>query len=251
MTAFATSADQTSIAYEVAGEGEPIVLIHGFGASRTITWKNTGWYQTIARAGRRLIAVDCRGHGESGKPHDMAAYDEGLMAADIVAVLDALAISRADIMGYSMGGFLSIRIMHDWPERVGRAVLAGIGATYFNYWPQRMEVIAEGLLAPDKTTIVDQEARTFRDFGERAGNDLVALAACIRRPRRVFMPADLEAMRQPVLVVCGELDEVSGPGEPLAKPFPNGRAVVVPKRNHHSTVGDRIYKDAVVDFLSR
>ena len=65
------------------------------------------------------------------------------------------------------------------------------------------------------------------------------------------MPADLEGMRQPVLVVCGELDEVSGPAEPLAKPFPNGGAVVVPKRNHHSTVGDRIYKDAVVDFLSR
>src|SRR6185436_15009720 len=160
-------------AYDTAGEGEPIVLIHGFGASRAITWKNTGWYQTLTRAGRRVLAVDCRGHGESEKPHDVPAYDEGVMAADIVAVLEREGIAQADVMGYSMGGFLTIRLLHDVPQRVRRAVLAGVGATYFNYWPQRMNVIAEALLTEDKGSIVDAEARTFRDFGERAGNDLV------------------------------------------------------------------------------
>ena len=54
----------------------------------------------------------------------------------------------------------------------------------------------------------------------------------------------------PVLVVCGELDDTSGPAEPLAREFPNGRAVTVPRRNHHSTVGDRVYKDTALEFLN-
>jgi len=250
MTAFVSAADGTAIAYETVGQGPPVVLIHGFGASRAITWKNTGWYQTLARAGRRIVAIDCRGHGESGKPHDIPAYDEGLMADDIVAVLEELDIGQADIMGYSMGGYLTIRLMHDRPERAHRAVLAGIGATYFRQMRERAEIIAQGLLAKDPTTITDPVARSFRDFCERAGNDLVALAACIRRPSRAFSASELGRMAHDMLVVCGELDEISGPPEPLAVAFANGRAVVVPRRNHHSTVGDPVYKDAVVDFLS-
>jgi pimeloyl-ACP methyl ester carboxylesterase len=81
------------------------------------------------------------------------------------------------------------------------------------------------------------------------GNDLVALAACIRRPRRVIERAELARMSHPVLVVCGEQDDTSGAPEPLASAFPNGRALVVPRRNHHSTVGDRVYKDAALEFL--
>jgi pimeloyl-ACP methyl ester carboxylesterase len=67
MTEFATAADGTAIAYETLGEGAPVVLVHGFGASRAVTWASTNWYQTLSRAGRRLIAIDCRGHGQSGK----------------------------------------------------------------------------------------------------------------------------------------------------------------------------------------
>jgi pimeloyl-ACP methyl ester carboxylesterase len=249
MTEFASAADGTPIAYESLGEGAPIVLVHGFGASRTITWANTNWYQTLFRAGRRLIAIDCRGHGESGKPHDQPSYEEGRMAADILSVLDVLGIRRADVMGYSMGGYHAIRLMNDSPQRVRRAILAGIGETYFRYSRERAEIIAQGLLAVDPATIVDPEALAFRTFCERAGNDLVALAACIRRPRRVIEPDELARMPHPVLVVCGEQDETSGRPEPLASAFPHGRMLIVPRRNHHSTVGDRVYKDAALEFL--
>ncbi len=249
MTDFASAADGTPIAYETSGEGPPVVLVHGFGASRAITWANTNWYQTLTRAGRRLVAIDCRGHGQSGKPLEPPSYEEGLMASDILAVLAALGIERADIMGYSMGGYLAIRLMHDSPRQVGRVVLAGVGEKYFRASRERAEIIADGLLAGDPSTIIDPEALAFRTFCERAGNDLVALAACIRRPRRVFQPPELGAMPHPVLVVCGELDDTSGPPEPLATAFPNGRALTVPRRNHHSTVGDRLYKDAALEFL--
>src|SRR5687767_14898992 len=130
MTEFASAADGTPIAYEALGEGPPVVLVHGFGASRAITWANTNWYQTLMRAGRCLVAIDCRGHGQSGKPHEPSSYEEGLMASDILAVLETLAIERADIMGYSMGGYLAIRLMHDSPLRLRRVVLAGVGEKY-------------------------------------------------------------------------------------------------------------------------
>lgn len=171
------------------------------------------------------------------------------MAADILSVLDALGTDEAHVMGYSMGGYIAIRLLFDAPVRLRRVVLAGVGQTYFRYSRERAEIIAEGLLAPDPSTITDPEAILFRAFCERAGNDLVALAACMRRERRVFQPAELSAIAHPVLVVCGEQDEASGPPEPLASAFPDGRAVIVPRRNHHSTVGDRMYKDAALDFF--
>ena len=250
MSEFATSPDGAAIAYETLGEGAPVVLVHGFGASRAITWANTNWYQTLSRAGRRLVAVDCRGHGQSGKPHDAPSYEEGRMAGDILAVLDSLGIAQADIMGYSMGGFLAIRLMSDAPQRLRRVVLAGVGEKYFRYSRDRAEVIAQGLLAPDPATIVDTEAIAFRTFCERAGNDLAALAACARRSRRIIESHEMARMPHPVLVVCGELDDTSGPAEPLAREFLNGRAVTVPRRNHHSTVGDRVYKDSALEFLN-
>src|SRR5262245_60380435 len=98
MTRYVTAPDGVKIAYEVSGEGPPIVLVHGFGASRTITWKSTLWIQTLSRAGRQAVAMDCRGHGESGKPHEIEAYEEGGLAADVLAVLDDLGVSSADIM---------------------------------------------------------------------------------------------------------------------------------------------------------
>src|SRR5215471_9187711 len=246
-----TSTDGISIAYETIGAGEPVVLIHGFGASRAITWKNTGWYQTLSGAGRRVIALDCRGHGESGKPHDIAAYDHGLMVSDVLCVLDGLDITEADVMVYSMGGYIAIRAMHDAPKRIRRSVLAGIGERYFRSSPERSEVIAQGLEAKVPAAITDPVAREFRVFCEKAGNDLQALAACMRCPQRLFAPKELRTISHPILLVCGEQDDIAGAPEPLAVSFSNARTVIVPRRNHHSTVGDRVYKDAVLDFLNR
>jgi pimeloyl-ACP methyl ester carboxylesterase len=249
MTEFVSAPDGLPLAYDTLGGGRPVVLIHGFGASRVITWSNTNWYQTLLRVDRRVVAIDCRGHGQSGKPHDPAAYDEARMSEDILTVLDALGIEQADIMGYSMGTYLTIRLLHDSPQRIGRAVLAGMGENYFRYSRAQAEVIAQGLLAEDPATITDPEAIAFRSFCEKAGNDLTALAACMLRERRVFARRELAQISHPVLVVCGELDDTSGPAGPLASAFPRGRAVTVPKRNHHSTVGDCVYKDAALEFL--
>jgi pimeloyl-ACP methyl ester carboxylesterase len=250
MTYYVTASDGTDIAYDCMGEGPPIVLIHGFGANRVITWGNTGWYQTLTRAGHKVIAIDCRGHGESEKPHNRADYNEGRMTTDVIAVLAALEIPEADLMGYSMGAQLAIRFMHDAPGRVRRAVLGGLGENYFRPSEALNETIADGLLAKNPAKITDPVAREFRQFCEKAGDDLVAMAACILRPRRIFTPEELHALPQHVLVVCGEDDTMVGSPEALVRAFQDAKLLRIPKRNHHSTVGDRAYKDAVVAFLA-
>src|SRR4051794_2144986 len=95
------------LAYDVEGEGPAIILVHGFASSRATNWKGPGWYTTLTKAGRRVIALDVRGHGESDKPHEVAAYDEGELARDVVRLMDHLELERPDVMGYSMGGFIT------------------------------------------------------------------------------------------------------------------------------------------------
>ena len=250
MTEFVTSADGVRIAYESVGEGRPILLIHGFASNREINWRKPGWYDWLTRAGFRVVAFDNRGHGESDKPHDIAAYDEGLMVGDALAVLDALKIQAAHMMGYSMGAYLLIRLMHDWPARVGRAVCGGVGGTYFGFWDKRAKKIADAMLAKDPGEIADPLAQEFRRFADRAGDDLEAMAACIQRPRITFTMNELKAVTTPVLFVTGENDDMSGPPERLARVFPNARLEIVPGRDHHRTVGDPVFKQAVTEFLA-
>lgn len=105
----AFDSDGVRIAYDdLAPDGDPeappIVLVHGFASSRANNWRDRGWYETLLESGRRVIAMDCRGHGDSEKPHDPTAYETDVMAADAVRLLDHLGIERADFLGYSMGG---------------------------------------------------------------------------------------------------------------------------------------------------
>ena len=249
VTRFTTSPDGLAIAYDAVGAGPPIVLIHGFAASRAITWRGTLWYDWLTRAGHTVIALDCRGHGESDKPHDAASYDDQKMLGDILAVMAAEDISRADVMGYSMGGYLTINLAHERPDVVTRAVIAGVGENYFSFWAERDKTIAEGLLAKDESEITDPLAQEFRAFAEKGNNDLKALAACMLRRRLSFTASELRMITTPALIAVGELDSIAGLPDPLASVMGNARGLVLPRRNHHSAVGDLVYKRAVKDFF--
>lgn len=249
MTKFAQGNDGVHIAWEEAGEGAPIVLIHGFASDRVQNWRAPGWYETLTGAGRRVIALDCRGHGESGKPHDPAFYGDR-MVDDVVAVMAAAGIDDADVMGYSMGGMLTMGLMMRHPRRVRRGVIAGVGASYFREAGIRRHAIADALEAADPATLTDPVQKQFRLFAGQPGKDLAALAACMRRERTVYTREQLQAWPGPVLVVCGEKDTLTGAPDGLAQAFAQGRAVTVPKRDHMTAVGDKVYKQAVLDFLS-
>ncbi len=248
MRDFVTAPDGIRIAYEVVGEGEPVVLVHGFGASRIQNWRSPGWYETLAGAGYQVVALDCRGHGESDKPHDSSAYGESAMANDTALVLRASGHERAFVMGYSMGGSLVIRLMHDQPQCVRAAVIGGVGSNYFARTNEWRESIARGLLAKD-LSLLSPVQKMFRKFATQPGKDIVALAACMRAPRNHLSREQLDAIAIPALVVCGEADDVSGPAEVLASALRNAGAVTVPRRDHMLTVGDKVYKQAVLSFL--
>jgi pimeloyl-ACP methyl ester carboxylesterase len=257
MTQFVTAPDGVRIAYEVAGEGDPVVLIHGFAAGRGQNWKTPGWYETLDGAGYQVIALDCRGHGESDKPHDSKFYGHDVMARDVLAVMDAAGASTAHVMGYSMGGFIAMHLLLENPERIRKVVIGGVGASYLDRTaavdavsdPERREVTAAGLLEPDKSKITNKTARDFREFADQPGKDRLALAFCMRADRKSFAAEQLSHSMRPVLVVCGENDALTGPPGPLAAAFTDGRAVTVPKRDHMTTVGDKVYKQAVLKFF--
>src|SRR6267142_5028126 len=115
------------IAYLDEGEGDPIVLVHGFASNKEVNWVMPGWTSTLRRDGRRVIALDNRGHGQSTKLYDPAAYHCALMADDVRALLDHLGLSRADVMGYSMGARITAFFALAHPARLRRAVLGGLG----------------------------------------------------------------------------------------------------------------------------
>ena len=249
MPEFVKAPDGVRIGYETVGSGPAVVLVHGFAASRIQNWKGPGWYETLTGAGYRVVAMDCRGHGDSDKPHDPSAYDHAIMAEDVAAVMEAANAMPAFLMGYSMGGFISMHVLMDHPDLVKKLVIGGVGGSYLGRAFGSREAIADALLIADKDKITDPISKSFREFAEQSGKDREALAACMRANRRPFTAAELKQSKRPVLVVCGENDDLTGPPGPLADAFADGRAVVVPKRDHMTTVGDKVYKEAVLEFF--
>lgn len=215
-----------------------------------MNWRTPGWYGTLTAAGRQVIAVDMRGHGESSKPHDTAAYDEGELACDILRLLDHLGHRQADVMGYSMGGFITMRLLHDHHARVRRAVIAGVGENYYGRGVLETDAIAAAMRTPDPASITGAVPRLFRVFAEQGKNDLEALASCMTRPRRSFSAAEMRHVDTPALIVLGDKDNITGPAGALAEALPRSEVVMVPNRDHMTTVGDKAYKAAVLAFLA-
>lgn len=236
------------IAYEDAGDGDPILLIHGFASTGRVNWWDTGWVITLADAGRRVITFDNRGHGQSQKLHDPARYTVPEMAGDALRLLDHLNIAQADIMGYSMGARITAWLTVHHPARVRRAVFAGLASRIIT-GVGGGEAIARGLEAPSLAEVEGATPRAFRIFAERTGSDLKSLAACMRAGRIKMTAEELAAISVPVLIVAGEQDDVAGSVPELAAIIPGSKGVVIPNRNHMNAVGDRDYKQAVVEFL--
>lgn len=259
MTQFATASDNVRLAYETVGGGEPIMLVHGFGSSRVQNWRDTGWYKTLNDAGYGVTAMDCRGHGESDKPHTTPGYGHDEMAGDVIAVMDAAGLSSPFVMGYSMGGFITIQLMIKHPQRVKKLIVGGVGASYLDIAensrdrvadPKVRNQIADAMLVEDPATIANPTARAFRAFADQAGKDRLSLAACMRAPTKNLPREVLAGSKRPVLVVCGERDELTGGPDALAAAFADGRAVTVPRRDHMTAVGDKVYKETVLQFLA-
>jgi pimeloyl-ACP methyl ester carboxylesterase len=242
------NSDGVEIAYSDQGEGQPVLLIHGFASNSHVNWEATGWVRTLLGAGYRVIAIDNRGHGESEKLYDPQQYSAPIMADDAARLLSHLEIETAAVMGYSMGARITAFLTMLHPTRVSRAVFAGLAERMVLGVPGS-DAIAEALEAPTLDSITDVGAKSFRVFADLTKSDKRALAACIRSSRVKIKPEALGQITCPVLVVAGEVDDVAGSVQPLVDLIPGAKGVVLPGRNHMNAVGDKGFKDAVLQFF--
>jgi pimeloyl-ACP methyl ester carboxylesterase len=244
------NSDGVRIAFTDEGEGEPILLIHGFASNVATNWRDAHWLRTLTGAGRRVVAFDNRGHGQSEKLYDPGLYGAPAMAEDARRLLDHLGIERADVMGYSMGARIAAFLVFKHPERVRSLVLAGAGIN-FVHGMVGSGPIARALEAPRIEDVTNETARSFRAFAEQTGSDLKALAACIRGPREKIRPEDLAKIAVPTLVALGSKDVIAGSGEELARLIPGAQLLDIEGRDHMKAVGDARFKQGVLDFLTK
>jgi len=217
----------------------PIVLVHGLGSSFAHGWQATGWTDLLADAGRAVIPVDALGHGTAAAPHDPAAY-----AHLEQSVATALPGEPVDAIGFSLGALLLLRLASENPDRFGRLVCIGAGENVFrreDHTPLA-DVFASGI-EPE-----DVHERLFVQLARSAGNDPLAMAACIRRPQEPFTPADAARITTPTLVIIGDRD-FAGPPEPLVDALPDAKLVVLRGVDHFRTPSEFGCIDAALEFV--
>ena len=252
------------IHYRVEGKGEPVLLIHGFAANIEVNWGKPGILEALARS-YQVIAIDNRGHGQSDKPHEAEAY-RGQMAEDVIRLMDHLKIRQAQVVGYSMGGFIALKLLDTHPERLRSAVVGGAGwnpAAVATFQPM-VDKLAESLeqgqgLGPLAAMLAPSEAASVGGAeGVEAANktliarsDPLALAAALRA---MFgdQPAEetLRANQVPVLVVVGEMDLMRSWAETLSRTATLVKLLTIPGANHMSAVTNPRFLAGLQEFLS-
>src|SRR5258708_8126929 len=210
------------IAYLDEGEGDPIILVHGLASTKNVNWVYPAWVSELKKTGRRVIALDNRGHGDSTKLYDPEAYHIGTMAGDVSALMDHLEIERADIMGYSLGARMTAWLAHHQPQRLRSAIFGGIGIGLIEGGGPG-ENVAEALEAPSLDDVTDPVGRTFRAFADQTRSDRRALAACLRGSRRLMTREGAASISVPVLIAGGTRDGIAGSAHALGKIIPGSK----------------------------
>lgn len=239
-----------TIAYDVYGEGRPLLLIHGFASSGAVNWLNTGWTQTLVDAGYQAITIDNRGHGQSQKLYDEDSYYAHEMAEDAARLLEHLGIERAGVIGYSMGARISSFLALQHRDKVAALVLGGMGLNLISGLADSDEIIT-GLRAQNLSDISHPTARQFRIFADHSKADRLALASCMVASREPMAENYVRTIDVPALVAVGEADDMAVEPFGLARLLPRGEAFVIPKRNHMLATGDGKFKQAALEFLAR
>lgn len=241
--------DGVEIAYQVEGEGAPIVLVHGFASTHAANWINPGWVAQLCDMGRQVVMFDLRGHGQSGLLYDPEAYRLTQLAQDLKNLIAHLGLQRPDVMGYSLGAMIALRLGVDAPDVPGSIVAAGIGDTLYRP-PEHVAPVVEALLTDEPDSITDMAAKAFRIFADQNKQDRRALATCFQRAREPFTPDVLAQIKCRVLVVAGEKDVLAGDPYALASSIPLGEAALIPRRDHMRAVGDKAFFEIVRNYYA-
>ncbi len=251
-----SSFDGIEIAYQewggdsMATLSPPVFLHHGFIADANLNWVGPKVTEALSRAGRRVVALDARGHGASGKPHDPSFYGEDKMAADLRRLFDLSGVDQVDLVGYSMGALVSL-LTASQDSRVRRLVVGGVGAGIverdsLNSRVAARSTIAAALRTPDAGSIQDPSAVRFRGLADVVGTDREALAACAEASFSSSVP--FAQITAPTLVLVGDEDPIAERPEVLAAAIPHAQLRLI-TGDHLGAVTNLAFAPAIVEFL--
>lgn len=252
--------DGVRLFYRVEGSGIPVVLVHGYGVNADLNWQRSGVVRAL-RQEYQVITLDVRGHGRSDKPHDPAAYGVEI-ARDVIRLLDHLGIPKAHIVGYSMGGFITIKLTTLYPDRLICAVPCASG------WEQPdgdklkiLELLTESL---DRNRSYEPLLRFLEpvpppawkiklvDFLMGAINDNEAMSALMKRFVDLSVTEeDLRSNRVPVLSIVGTRDPLGGGVKGMTQRMAHHEAVYIEGGDHLTTILNRKYLESLKAFLAR
>ena len=237
--------DGCELAYRETGRGWPLVLIHGYFSNAYVNWVRYGHAAKIAAAGFHVIMPDLRGHGDSAKPHDPAAYPPDVLADDGFALIGQLGLSGYALGGYSLGGRTVIRMLARGAAP-SRAVVAGMGLDgiiHANGRDAHFRRILENLGTFQRGSPEWRAEQFLKTTGADPEAMLLILGTNIDTPREA-----LAQIGTPVLVLAGTEDDDNGSPAELATALPSGRPATVPG-NHMSAVTRPELGAAIAGFL--
>ena len=228
------------------GAGRPVVLLHGLFSSAEMNWIRFGHAQKLADAGFEALMPDLRAHGDSAKPHDLAAYPPDVLVRDAEALIAHLALTEYDLVGFSLGARTSVRAVLAG-LRPRRLVLGGMGLQGLAGWGRRadffLDVIARyGTIRPGDPAYMAQQFMKAMDVDRDAGRLL--LGTMEDTP-----PEALKAITMPTLVVCGAEDDDNGDPDALAAALPDGKRATVPGTHMGSVTHPDLGRE-IVAFLT-
>ncbi len=241
-----TSFDGTELAVHRMGEGRPVLLLHGLFSNARTNWIKFGHAAKLAEAGFAAIMPDLRAHGDSGSPHDAAAYPDDVLAKDVHALVDALGLDAFDLVGFSLGARTAARavITGATPRRL---VLTGMGLEGLAGWDKRADFFIDAI---DRFDTIKRGDPAFmaRSFMKTMDVDRVA-ARLLLQSVADATPEQVAGIGVPTMVLCGAKDDDNGSAQKLAETLPDATHIEIPG-THMSSVTEGALGDELVRFLS-
>jgi pimeloyl-ACP methyl ester carboxylesterase len=241
-----TASDGVDLAFREAGQGPPVILLHGLFSDANMNWIRFGHAARIAAGGQRVIMPDLRAHGLSGKPHGAEHYPKGILARDLRELIAHLELAEFDLGGFSLGARTTVEGVGQG-LRPRRAILGGAGLEGLRNWERRKTFFLEAIALFDHVQRGDPHWLSIQ-FMKSQQVDRVAAGLLLESFEDAFMDW-LQAFTMPTLVVCGSEDEDNGSAEELAAALPHAEFREVPG-THMSSVTKPAFGEAIATFLA-
>ena len=238
-----TSFDGIKIYYEVQGQGQPVILVHGF-RNTLANWKSKLLYQSLIKNGFRVVVLDLRGNGQSDKPKTVAGYEKEAEARDVMGLATSLGFKHYQVVGYSRGAIITAQLL-TLDKRVTSAVLGGMGEAFTNpNWPRRLAFV--NALSGKET---NPDFENFKKSAQEQGLDLQTLLFQ-QQAQPSTAPAALAQVQIPILVIAGQDDNDNGSAEELGKLFKTATVKRVPGVHNNAWQNEQFAQE-VLTFLQQ